>query len=234
MYGEFPKGDSDAFIESAVVDDAMARPAYKDVTAPLIMGVDPAGTGVDGTSVVLRRGRDLEAIHRFKCGDTMQTVGELIALVAKYAPDMVVIDVGGLGAGIHDRMKEQRVQKLRGVNFAWASGNKGTWANKRAEMWGEMRAWLRDAHLPNDQRLRQELTSPGIKRRESSGAILLESKHEMRSRGVASPDTADALAVTFAFPFVGDIKGGATPRTGVSFAPRVQQLPTSGGWLMHV
>jgi hypothetical protein len=35
---------------------------------------------------------------------------------------------------------------------------------------------------------------------DSRGTIFLESKQDMKSRGLASPDAADAVAVTFAFP----------------------------------
>jgi hypothetical protein len=69
--------------------------------------------------------------------------------------------------------------------------------NKRSEMWGEMKAWLQTASLPNDRQLKSDLVGPHQKFN-SSGAILLESKKDMKARGLASPDAADALAVTFA------------------------------------
>jgi hypothetical protein len=71
--------------------------------------------------------------------------------------------------------------------------------NKRSEMWGEMKDWLRTASLPNDRQLKSDLVGPHQKFN-SSGAILLESKKDMKARGLASPDAADALAVTFAYP----------------------------------
>ena len=73
------------------------------------------------------------------------------------------------------------------------------WGNKRAEMWGAMREWLRTASIPNDRQLKADLTGP-MKKPDSAGTIYLEGKKEMKSRGLASPDAADALAVTFAFP----------------------------------
>jgi hypothetical protein len=62
-----------------------------------------------------------------------------------------------------------------------------------------MRDWLRNAHIPDDRQLKSDLTGP-LKLFDSTGAIQLEGKKEMRSRGLASPDAGDALAVTFAFP----------------------------------
>jgi hypothetical protein len=73
------------------------------------------------------------------------------------------------------------------------------WGNKRAEMWGAMKDWLRSASIPEDRQLKADLVGP-TKKPNSSGTIFLEGKKEMRSRGLASPDAADALAVTFAFP----------------------------------
>jgi hypothetical protein len=109
-----------------------------------------------------------------------------------------VIDEGGLGYGVLDRLVEQRY-KVRGVNFGWKAKNPIMYANKRAEMWGSMRDWLRSASLPNDRQLKADLTGPTVKPT-SSGAIQLEGKKEMKARGMASPDAADALAVTFAYP----------------------------------
>jgi len=73
------------------------------------------------------------------------------------------------------------------------------YGNKRAELWGDMKNWLRTASIPTDRQLKSDLTSP-MKKPDSAGTIFLEGKKEMRARGLASPDAADALAVTFAFP----------------------------------
>jgi hypothetical protein len=73
------------------------------------------------------------------------------------------------------------------------------YANKRAELWGQMREWLQTASIPQDRQLKADLLAPHQKPN-SAGSIQLESKKEMKSRGLASPDAADALACTFAFP----------------------------------
>jgi phage terminase large subunit len=86
-----------------------------------------------------------------------------------------------------------------GVNFGWKATNAIMWGNKRAEMWGTMRDWLKTASIKEDRQLKSDLIGP-MKKPNSSGTIFLEGKKEMRSRGLASPDAADALAVTFAFP----------------------------------
>jgi phage terminase large subunit len=128
----------------------------------------------------------------------METVGNVILAIDHFKPHMVVIDDGGLGAGVVDRLKEQRYT-IRPVNFANKSQNQRMWGNKRSEMWGAMRQWLETASLPKDRFLRNALLAPRQKV-DSKGSILLESKKDMKARGAASPDEADAIAMTFAYP----------------------------------
>ena len=198
VYGEFPSAGENQFISAVVVDDAGGRAKWKDVTAPIILGIDPARGGADSTVLVVRQGRDIVAIKRYSGEDTMTIVGRVIDAIEEYKPVLSVIDEGGLGYGILDRLTEQRY-KVRGVNFGWKAKNPVMWGNKRAEMWGTMKDWLKTASIPVDRQLRADLLGP-MKKPDSSGTIYLEGKKEMRSRGLASPDAADALAVTFAFP----------------------------------
>lgn len=198
VYGDFPKSGEDQFIMPSVVDDAMKRPKYKDMTAPVVLGVDPARGGMDSTVIVARQGRDILAIRRFKGDDTMTTVGHVIDAIEEFKPILTAIDEGGLGYGILDRLTEQRY-KVRGVNFGWKAKNPVMWGNKRAEMWGAMREWLKTASLPQDRQLKADLIGP-MKKPNSAGTLFLEGKKEMKARGLASPDAADAIAVTFAFP----------------------------------
>ena len=198
VYGEFPLAGEDQFIGPTLVDDAMKRPKYKDMTAPIIVGVDPARGGADATVIVVRQGRDLVAIKRYQGEDTMTIVGRVIEAIEEYKPTLTVIDEGGLGYGILDRLTEQRY-KVRGINFGNKAKHPIAFGNKRAEMWNDMRNWLKSASIPTDRQLRADLTGPA-KRPDSSGTIFLEGKKEMRARGLASPDAADALCVTFAFP----------------------------------
>jgi hypothetical protein len=198
VYGQFPNASDDQFIGNALVDEAMERALIADQSAPIVVGVDPARFGADATVIAIRQGRDVIGIKRYRGDDTMEVVGRVIDVIEEYKPALVVIDEGGLGAGVVDRLKEQRY-KVRGVNF----GNKSTkpmmYGNKRAEMWGAMKDWLKDASIPKDRYLKSDLIGPMMKP-DSKGTIFLESKKDMKSRGLASPDAADAIAITFAFP----------------------------------
>lgn len=198
VYGDFPKSGEDQFIGPFLVDDAMKRERHKDMTAPIVIGVDPARGGMDSTVIAVRQGRDIIAIKRYKGDDTMTTVGNVIDAIEEFKPILTVIDEGGLGYGILDRLTEQRY-KVRGVNFGSKSKTPMMWGNKRAEMWGAMRDWLKTASIPQDRILKNDLVGP-MKKPNSAGIIFLEGKKEMKARGLASPDAADAIAVTFAFP----------------------------------
>ena len=198
VYGEFPAAGEDQFISPVTVEDAFKRKPYKDPTAPVVIGVDPARGGMDSTVICVRQGRDLVAIKRYKGEDTMAVVGHVIDAIEEYKPALTVIDEGGLGYGILDRLTEQRF-KVKGVNFGTKSKTPLMWGNKRAEMWGAMRDWLKTASIPVDRGLKNDLIGP-LKKPDSKGTIFLEGKKEMKARGLASPDAADALCVTFAFP----------------------------------
>jgi hypothetical protein len=216
VYGQFPNAGDDQFISSLLVDDAMKRAKYKDQSAPIIVGVDPARFGADATVIAVRQGRDIVAIKRYRGDDTMTVVGHVIDAIEEYKPTLVVIDEGGLGAGIVDRLKEQRY-KIKGINFGSKSKNPIMYGNKRAEIWGAMREWLKSASIPTDRFLKSDLISPMMKP-DSKGTIFLESKKDMKARGLASPDAADAIAVTFAFPVAHREARPAAPR--VMYADR--------------
>ena len=226
VYGQFPNASDDQFISNSLVDEAMERPIIADQSAPIVVGVDPARFGADATVIAIRQGRDIIGIRRYRGDDTMEVVGRVIDVIEEFKPALVVIDEGGLGAGIVDRLKEQRY-KIRGVNFGQKSTKPLMYGNKRAEMWGAMKEWLKDAHLPKDRYLKSDLIGPMMKP-DSKGTIFLESKKDMKSRGLASPDAADAIAVTFAFPVARreqrvDIKSRNVYAHGAN----------SSGWMSH-
>lgn len=198
VYGQFPKSAEDAqLIGEHIVKEAMKRPKYNDLSAPIVIGVDPSRGG-DDTVIVVRRGRDLIDLRRFKCPDTMESVGHIIDAINEYKPVFTVVDETGLGGAVVDRLKEQRYL-VRGVNFGWSSRVPKRHQNKRVDLWVDMRDWLRTASIPDDNKLRKSLTSVH-KKPDSVGLLKLEPKAAIRTREKMSPDDGDALACTFAFP----------------------------------
>jgi hypothetical protein len=228
VYGEFPGADEYQFIPLGLVEEAGKRPPMRDPEAPVVLGVDPARYGADATIIVARRGRDLLEVRRFRGDDTMTVVGHVIEAIEDFRPVLTVIDEGGLGAGVLDRLLEQRY-KVRGVNFGWKAKDQKAYQNKRAEMWGAMKQWLRTASIKDDRNLKKDLCGPRT-RPNSSGSIALETKEQMKTRGLASPDAADALAVTFAFPVA---HREYNPRSQHRVVTTHGGAMQSAGWMAH-
>lgn len=201
VYGQFPSVGDNQFISREVAEEAIKRSRYNDPSAPTIVGVDVARFGSDKTVIWVRKGRDRVSVKKFSGLDTMQVVGNVILAIKEFNPDLTVIDEGGLGAGVLDRLIEQRY-KVRGVNFG-SRADDIAWGNKRTEMWAKMREWLKGASIGSgdkqeDTRFVDDIVGPRYKIN-SNGSVMLESKDSMKRRKVASPDEADALAVTFAY-----------------------------------
>jgi hypothetical protein len=231
VYGRFPPTGEEQFIPPSVVEAAMDRPPSMDPNAPVVIGVDPAaGRGRDYTAYVVRRGFDLVKISRNRNENTMETVGHIIDLIEEYKPDMVVIDEGGIGIPIIERLKEQRY-KVKPINFGWPAKNSRMWQNKKAEVWGIMKEWLNHASIPKDRVLRSDLITPN-RTFNSKGQIGVERKKDLKARNVPSPDYADAVAISLAYPIAGDatskLKVDRRERTAHNTTP-----PSQTTWLGH-
>jgi len=207
--GIFPRVDSESFISFELATEAATRTVEPSVD-PIIIGVDVGRFGDDPTVIYPRKGRDAVSFSPevlFQA-DTMHTAARVAAVYLSLHAAMVMVDSGGVGGGVVDRLRQLRIPVME-VDFGSAADggdpNDGTkYANKRAEIWGKMREWLKIGSIPPrihglEDSLVDELTGPnyGLNNNE---AIQLESKKEMRKRGVKSPNVADALACTFAFP----------------------------------
>jgi NAD(P)H-dependent FMN reductase len=205
VLGEFPLADEDTVIPAALIDSAMARDVPLDLTMPEIWGLDVARFGSDQSVLIKRRGtRITEMPRRWTGVDTMSVAGavkhEFDALPMPNKPGLIVIDVIGVGSGVVDRLTEQNLPVL-GLNVAEVPSIVGRFARLRDELWFRVREWLegRNVQMPYDERLRADLAAPRLSFL-SDGRMQVESKQMLRSRGFASPDSADALCLTFAAP----------------------------------
>lgn len=205
--GVFPRRGSMQFIDSELVKAAVARQGEAYSFEAFILGMDIARYGDDASRIVPRRGRDAKtwAVRTMRGVDLMTQASVLIQEIESGRPDAVFIDEGGVGGGVIDRARQLGYNPI-GVQFggsatngATGNGDLGRFANKRAEMWGAMREWLKVGAIPNDMDLIADLTSIEYTFNPRD-EILLEKKEDMKRRGLSSPDFADALALTFAFP----------------------------------
>lgn len=198
VYGQFPMEGDDHFISPILVDEAVKRDEPIDTSEGIVMGIDPGSGRPDACCVYIRQGRHRLGIKRYKEEDSMVLVGLIVDDILEYDPDTIVIDMGGLGWAVHGRLREIGYN-VQGVNFAWNAKNRIKWGNKRAELWGDMKDWLKYACLPEDKAFKSDVIGPK-KKPNSKGIMYLESKKDMKSRGLSSPDSGDACACTFAFP----------------------------------
>lgn len=198
----FSVSDEKSLIDSKRVQSSRKLTAMIDNSAPKIIGVDPARFGDDSTAIYLRQGRVAERLEKVRGIDTMSVVGVVVKFIAKYSPDAVFIDEGGIGGGIVDRLKELNYRNIvHGVNFGSDALDKDRYVNKRSEMWCLMNEWLdgRTSQIPDDNVLEVDLC--GLRYSyDSKGRKKLESKDDARKRGIKSPDDGDALALTWAMP----------------------------------
>lgn len=203
----FASADMDGiFIRGSVVLKARKQ-VMDDPDAPLIIGVDPAGTGGDRFTMVHRRGDKvlrMDARHKM---EHEEAVAWICQVIDEFDPAQMCIDRGGIGANIISSVRARGPkysEKVMSVDFGGKSNAKqanpnksGPW-NRRAEIWGRMRDWLlQGASIPDDDDLASDLSAPKIKYR-ANNDWLLESKPDMKARGMRSPDLGDGLALTFA------------------------------------
>ena len=120
-------------------------------------------------------------------------------LFRSYNPDAIFVDGNGVGAGVVDTLKSWGYRVIE-VQMGGSAADSDTYANKRVEIWGRLRDWLSSGAIPNDPELTTDLISPEYTYHPVSNKIMLENKDRMKDRGLASPDNAEALALTFAQP----------------------------------
>ena len=180
-----------------------ARQAKVLAQGPLIVGVDPARFGDDRTAIIKRRGRSAYDLVTYDKTSTMEVAGLVNAIIKNERPAQVAIDVGGLGAGVVDRLLELgHGDVVVPINFGGSSLDPERFINRRAEMWWNLRDWLdgdMPVMIPDRDDLHSDLCAPFYKY-DSQARRKLESKDDMKKRGMRSTDCADALALTFAEP----------------------------------
>ena len=188
-------GPSDSPVGAVVEDPAMSQPAEETIIA-----VDVARFGSDQSVIVRRRGRRVEEIQAFRGLDTMQLAGRIAAAILQFRPDRVMVDEIGVGAGVVDRLREQGFP-VKGINVARSALQNTVFANLRAEGYWRLRDLFAagELRIPSDNQLMGELASLRYSY-DSLGRLLMESKDDMRSRGLTSPDRADALMLAFVEP----------------------------------
>jgi hypothetical protein len=205
VLGEFPASTADTVIPQELIDSALDRDVDVLPKAERIWGVDP-GRGGDPTGFCVRAENVVEALEEWSDADLMRVVGRVKQRWDETEPNLrpstIYVDSIGLGAGVADRLRELDLPCVD-VNVAESPSMKDRYVRLRSELWYAVRAWLeqRNVGLPKEMHLMAKLAAELGEPQAlftSSGKADVESKAVMKQRGVASPNLADALCLTFA------------------------------------
>lgn len=201
---DFTAGNVNTLIRTDTVEEAVRRtldPSSYEF-APKIMGMDVAFEGDDSTVIFRRQGLMSWEPLVFRNQDSMELAASLCREIDEWQPDKVFVDnTGGYGNGVVSRAAQLGYGRVvQGVNFAATPMNQ-RFKNKRAEIWWAMKDWIEGGGvIPNILRLKVDLTGVTYKPDSVASKLQLESKRKMKERGMPSPDYADALALTWAYP----------------------------------
>lgn len=173
------------------IQDAMERKA--DKSGEPVYAVDVARYGLDESVIVKRQGNTVTIEKVFSKKSTMETSGKVIKEVGHDMSKEIRVDSIGIGAGVFDRLQEQHYNVREYLSSAAAKQNK-IYKNLRAENYFNLKRLLPELSIPNDPKLRAQMMA--IRYRVfSDGLLLIESKDEMRKRGLPSPDRLDAIVM---------------------------------------
>jgi hypothetical protein len=202
VLGQFPHANDESVISMELAKAAVDRDVALTASEAIVWGLDVSRYGNDQTALCIRQGNTVFEIKTFKSMDLMQLCGAVKNIydnsTVMNRPQEILIDVIGIGSGVVDRLSEQGLP-VRGINVSESPASRKNYLNLRAELWFAMKDWLtkRDCRLPDDDELIAELIGPQYSYT-STGKLKLESKEQMKKRGIKSPDKADALALTMA------------------------------------
>ncbi len=207
---EYPCNIEEAFTTSgtSLIDSNMIMTARKleleDISAPLVLGVDPAPRGISGFA--LRRGREvLKTWNVVTVGDPqgeMRLAGMVASILDSHPVVKCFTDLGN-GYGVHDRLLEMGYgDVVTGVHFAEGAIEEKQYLNKRAEMWHVLKDYIEGGgvRLPDSDNLHKQLTCVPAAKKTSSGLTKLEAKEKIIADTGIDPHEGDALALTFAYP----------------------------------
>lgn len=192
----FPEAGNDTLIPLYLVEAAVDR--HLPLSSPSELGVDVARFGSDETVIIHRAGPVARVIKTMPMSSTMEVAGVVIDALRTTGATTAKIDAVGIGAGTYDRLAEQGIPAEEMQSGA-ASSDPERFANARAEWWWglRLRFEMGDIDIENDEMLVSQLANIKYKIN-SRGQTIIESKEDMKKRGVSSPDRADTLMLAFA------------------------------------
>lgn len=194
--GEFPPALHNSVFSLDSIEESMVRKLEVSPYDPVEIGVDVARYGGDLTAFAIKQGPKVLRIDTYPQISTMETAGRCIKYIQEFRPISVKIDVVGVGAGVYDRLHELNYKECIPINMGSSPIDEKQFFNLRAEAHWHLRTRLEQKliSLPPDEDFIAQATSLTYKI-SSRGKIQIESKEDLRDRGVKSPDRLDAVVL---------------------------------------
>ncbi len=207
---KFPEsGAEDALIPADWIENAVNQEGCEGEHKQA--GLDVARFGRDKTVYIYREGGLVKAMEIQEKMDTMEVVGWTRGLLKSHKPEVIAVDVIGIGSGVFDRLEElYEEDKIESepepINVGAGPTDddaKEKFMNLRAQVFWNLRSLFKpdkqgqsQISIPDDVGLKRELAEIRYKYG-SERKIKIEAKEEMKKRLGMSPDKADALALAF-------------------------------------
>lgn len=203
VVGDPPLADETTLIQlhwaQGCIDNEVFIPEYE----PLYLGVDVARYGDDESVILPRRGLEVLPWESFQGMNTIDVGGHVIQTYNELCAAGVTVDEIGIGAGLTDwlsKVGSYNSMLSFGVNVSSSSSNHMRYHRLRDELWLAMRdKCMRQQYRFPAGALGEELCNELASVRysfDNNGAFVVESKRDMKKRGVKSPNIADALGLT--------------------------------------
>jgi hypothetical protein len=198
VLGEFAFDADDTLITDADISVAISKEIELSSDSRPILGVDVARFGADSTVVYENRDGVVRFVDSWNNASTTETASRIHRIALERGAVEVRVDAIGLGAGVVDQLQimEGRNYWLYGMDSAASSPNRLQWHNSRAYWWDNVRSKMRRGDIdldPSDETVQDELCAPKYKFNQGTGGLVIESKDDMKKRGLKSPDFADAF-----------------------------------------
>lgn len=203
-----PEADPGATIPYEWVYEAAHRERPKPeeiVDYPVVFGVDVANTGAQGatpdnSAICVRQGPFVHEILEFSHLNTNELASWIMRTASLWSPTAIFIETNGMGIGVYDRLREAGQPNVRSVNVSRSADDK-KYQRLRDKLWFKARERFQEGTLiiPNNAKLISEFSTPKYKLLDR-GVIKVESKLEMRLRGMPSPNLADSVIMTMQSP----------------------------------
>lgn len=226
-----PAADDAQFIDMQRILDAQKREVHVLPDEPLIAGVDLAWGGEDANVVRFRRGNDARSMPPLRIpGEKTRDASVMVVKLADLLNQTfngrrihtMFIDSAGISGAVGARLRQLGHQNVIEVNFG-ADAPDQHYRFMRDYMWGKMKEWLLAGAIDSEPQLEADLSGPGYTL-DNRIRVQLESKKDMKKRGLDSPDDGDALALTFA-------QTVAIPEPAVQHNYYTPAPYTPGGWM---